>query len=406
MRISTSTMFETGTNQLGTLQTQLSRTQQQLATNRRMLTPADDPIASARALEVSQAQSINTQFATNRQNARSTLSLEDAALAGVTTLLQDAQALTITGGNGAYSASDRATIANELSGRLEDLMGLANSTDGTGGYLFGGFRSASPPFIRDASGTSYVGDQGQRQVQVGSARQIAMSDAGSAVFESNLTGNGTFVTAAALTNTGSAVVSPGAVTDATQLTRENYTLTFAVALGVTTFTITDSQNVTVPPPPALAARPYVSGEAIAFSGMTFDIAGAPADGDIVTVGPSTKQSVFETIDKLIATLRAPALDLPGKAKLRAGLAEANNNLKSALDSVLTAHASVGTRMKELDYLDSTGEDLNIQYAATLSNLQDLDMVKAISLFTQQQFSLEAAQKSFKSLTGLSLFNYL
>lgn len=406
MRISTSTMFETGTNQLGTLQAQLTRTQQQLATNRRMLTPADDPIASARALEVSQAQSVNTQFATNRQNARSTLSLEDAALAGVTSLLQDAQTLTITAGNGAYSASDRATIANELSGRLEDLVGLANSNDGTGGYLFGGFRSASPPFVRSATGTTYVGDQGQRQVQIGSARQIAMSDAGSAVFENNLTGNGTFVTTADPNNTGSAVVSIGSVTNAAQLTRDTYKLTFSVSAGVTTFTITDPLNVTVPPPPAPAARPYVSGQPIAFNGMSFEIAGVPADGDIVTAGPSTKQSVFETIDKLIATLRAPAADANGKMKLDAGLADANNNLRRALDSVLTAHASVGTRMKELDYLDSTGEDLNIQYADTLSNLQDLDMVKAISLFTQQQFSLEAAQKSFKSLTGLSLFNYL
>lgn len=406
MRISTSTMFETGTNQLGTLQAQLTRTQQQLATNRRMLTPADDPIASARALEVSQAQSVNTQFAVNRQNARSTLSLEDAALAGVTSLLQDAQTLTITAGNGAYSASDRATIANELSGRLEDLVGLANSNDGTGGYLFGGFRSASPPFVRSATGTTYVGDQGQRQVQIGSARQIAMSDAGSAVFENNLTGNGTFVTAADPNNTGSAVVSIGSVTNAAQLTRDTYKLTFSVSAGVTTFTITDPLNVTVPPPPAPAARPYVSGQPIAFNGMSFEVAGVPADGDIVTAGPSTKQSVFETIDKLIATLRAPAADANGKMKLDAGLVDANNNLRRALDSVLTAHASVGTRMKELDYLDSTGEDLNIQYADTLSNLQDLDMVKAISLFTQQQFSLEAAQKSFKSLTGLSLFNYL
>lgn len=406
MRISTSTMFETGTNQLGTLQVQLARTQQQLATNRRMLTPADDPIASARALEVSQAQSVNTQFATNRQNARSTLSLEDSALAGVTTLLQDAQTLAITAGNGAYSASDRATIANELSGRLEDLIGLANSNDGTGGYLFGGFRSASPPFVRSATGTTYVGDQGQRQVQIGSARQIAMSDAGSAVFENNLTGNGTFVVAADPNNAGSAVVSIGSVTNVAQLTRDTYKLTFSVSAGVTTFTITDPLNVTVPPPPTPATRPYVSGQPIAFNGMSFEVAGVPADGDIVTAGPSTKQSVFETIDKLIATLRAPATDANGKMKLDAGLADANNNLKRALDSVLTAHASVGTRMKELDYLDSTGEDLNIQYAATLSNLQDLDMVKAISLFTQQQFSLEAAQKSFKSLTGLSLFNYL
>jgi flagellar hook-associated protein 3 FlgL len=81
-------------------------------------------------------------------------------------------------------------------------------------------------------------------------------------------------------------------------------------------------------------------------------------------------------------------------------------MKNALDNVLTVQASVGSRMKELDNLDSTGDDLNIQYQSTLSNLQDLDMVKAISLFSQQQQTLQAAQMSFKTMSGLSLFNYI
>jgi flagellar hook-associated protein 3 FlgL len=63
-------------------------------------------------------------------------------------------------------------------------------------------------------------------------------------------------------------------------------------------------------------------------------------------------------------------------------------------------------MKELDNLDSSGEDLKLQYAATLSGLQDLDYVKAASLFAQQKTTLEAAQLSFKALSGLSLFNYI
>ena len=66
MRISTSTMYESGATRLSELQSSLMRTQQQISANRRILTPADDPVASARALEVTQSQSINKQFATNR----------------------------------------------------------------------------------------------------------------------------------------------------------------------------------------------------------------------------------------------------------------------------------------------------------------------------------------------------
>ena len=43
---------------------------------------------------------------------------------------------------------------------------------------------------------------------------------------------------------------------------------------------------------------------------------------------------------------------------------------------------------------------------TMEGLTGLDPAKAISDFTQQQFTLEAAQKSFKALSGLSLFNFI
>jgi flagellar hook-associated protein 3 FlgL len=74
--------------------------------------------------------------------------------------------------------------------------------------------------------------------------------------------------------------------------------------------------------------------------------------------------------------------------------------------VLSVQAAVGARLKELDYLDSSGDDLGLQYATTLSNLQDVDYTAAISLFTQQQTTLTAAQKSFTTMSGLSLFNYI
>ena len=86
MRISTNSIYATSTAQLGTLQSQLARTQMQLSTNKKLLAPSDDPIASARALEVTQSQSINAQYSTNRANARSALSQEEVSLNGVQSL--------------------------------------------------------------------------------------------------------------------------------------------------------------------------------------------------------------------------------------------------------------------------------------------------------------------------------
>lgn len=419
IRISTSSLYATSTTQLGTLQSQLARTQQQLSTGHRMLSAADDPIAASRALEVTQSQSINAQFASNRQNARSALSQEEVALTSVQTLVQDVQTVVVAAGNGANSASDRATYADDLQGRLDSLIALSNSSDGNGGYLFGGYKSSTVPFIQTAAGVQYQGDQGQVQLQVAASRTVAISDTGSTVFTSIPTGNGSFVTGAASTNGGNGVISAGTVSDSRQLTGHTYSIDFTVTPGtpaagpvpatpdVTTYTINDvTMGVTVPPAPAVAAQPYTSGAPISVGGMTFDVSGVPSDTDKFSVKPSDRQSMFTTLSKLIDTLRAPANTPAEKKALTAGLQEGGGNLSAALDNVLAVRSSLGTRMKEFDTLDSAGEDADIQYASTLTKLEDLDYVKAISQFTQQQTTLDAAQKSFKSMSSLSLFNYI
>jgi flagellar hook-associated protein 3 FlgL len=406
LRISTNAIYQAGTTQINTLQGQMAKTQMQLSTNKRMLTAADDPIGSAKALELTQSQSMNTQFGTNRTNAKSSLSMVDKTLSDVSGQISDIQSLIVTAGNAGYSDSDRAALATELEGRMADLLGSANTTDGTGTYLFSGYKTTTQPFTQTPSGAAYQGDQGQRTLQVGSARKMPISESGSAIFEANLTGNGTFVTQAAGTNTGSGVIAPGAVTNPTQLTGHDYAIAFQVAgtPAVTTYTVTD--NSTSPASAVLSNQPYTPGAAISFDGLSFDIKGAPANGDAFSVQPSQKQSVFTTITNLIQTLRTPASGAAGKAALTNDLNTASLNMKNALDNVLTVQASVGARLKEVDSLDSTGDDLNVQYQTTLSGLQDLDMVKAISLYTQQQQTLQAAQVSFKTMTGLSLFNYI
>ncbi|MCD2515656.1 flagellar hook-associated protein FlgL [Massilia sp. G4R7] len=410
MRISTLSIYSNATSQLNTLQSALARTQMQLSTNRRIITPADDPVASARALEVSQSKEMNSQYATNRSSARSSLSTVEGALQNAGDLLQDIQQLAVNAGNGTMVQGDRIKLATELEGRLQDLLGVANSTDGAGGYLFSGYMATTQPFNQNGTGASYQGDQGQRMLQVGASRKMPLSASGSAVFENNLTGNGTFQTQADKTNTGAAIISSGSVIDRSLAEQgKSYKLSFAVTgtPAVTTYSVVDTSVAGVETPVAgQTGIPYEAGKAISFGGISFDIKGEPADGDDFTMEPSEKQSVFTTVTNLINALKAPADGSSGKAALSNSLNTALDNLKQAHDNVLTVQASVGAHMKELDYLDSAGDDLDIQYAATLGDLQDLDVVKAISDFSQQQTTLQAAQMSFKTMSGLSLFNYL
>jgi len=404
MRISSSSIFENNTTQLNKLQSQLSKTQMQLSTMKRVVVPSDDPIAASRALEVTQSQEINEQLATNRSNARSSLNLVEQALHNATGLIQQTQTLVVNAGNGSMKLEDRLVLATELEGRLTDLLGVANTADGVGGYLFSGYRLDTQPFSRTATGAMYHGDQGQRELQVGSARKIAISDSGSSVFENNATGNGKFQTQAAGANAGTGVISSGTVTNPA-LPIHNYTISFTVA-GTPEVTTYDATDTTTVPPSAVATGTFKSGEPIAFNGISFNIEGAPANGDSFSIKPSEKQSVFETMTQLIAVLRQPAVDAAGKAALTNGLNTANDNLAAAFNNVLTVRTSVGARLKELDYLDEAGDALNEQYAKTLNDLTGLDEYEAISMFAQQQFTLEAAQKTFKAISSLSLFNFI
>lgn len=426
MRISTNTMFRMGSSRLSELQSSLIKNQQQLSTQKRVLSPADDPVAAASALVVTQSLSMNEQQSVNRQSATSALSEEESVLQNVTSLYQDVKALIVNAGNGAMEDEQRQYLAAELKGRFDELMSLANSRDGNGDYMFGGYKIDSQPFSKVATGAQYSGDQGQRFLQVSTSRQVPLNDSGTTVFEMNKTGNGTFVTQAGAANTGSGIVGTGSVTNGTALTGNSYSIDFNVApgatLGGTNTTYTVKNNTTgfymdpatglfnvAGPLPAAPAGPrvaYVSGQAIGFDGMQLDIQGAPATGDTFNVDPSGKQSIFTTLQNLLNTLNSTGEGATGQANLTNGLNTANNQIDNALDNILDVRASLGTHMKELDILSSTGDDLKIQYTTTLSNLQDVDLTKAISDFTQQQQIYSAAQQSFVKISGLSLFNYL
>ena len=403
MRISTSTFYETAGTRISDLQSELAQKQTQIASGRRIQTPSDDPVAAAAALDVKQADGVNTQFAANRDSAKNALSLQESALSRYTDILQNIKTTTIAAGDGALNDTQRKYFATQLGNDYQDLLGVANTRDSAGNFIFAGYKTSTQPFNQTATGVNYAGDQGQRLLQVSTGRQIALNDSGDAVFQNIRTGNGSFTTAAVAGNTGSGTIDQGSVTNAALLTNHNYSVVFSVSAGVTSFTATD-QSLT--PAAVVSSGTYTPGQTLAFDGLQFGVSGAPANGDSFTVAPSTNQSIFKTVSDLITTLNTPTAGVAATIKYTAGLAVANGNVSTALDNALTVRASGGARLKELDTLDSEGADRSLQYASRLSSLQDLDYAKAITALTQQQVTLQAAQQSFAKIANLSLFDYI
>lgn len=435
MRISTNTLYETGiAGILERQQTQL-KLQQQLSSGRRILTPSDDPIAAASVLEVTQAKGVNEQYQVNIGNARTSLLQEEQALGDITRLLQDVKTLAVNAGNAVLHDDDRESLADALQGQYQELLGMANRTDGNGLYLFSGYRGGTQPFSETAPGVvAYNGDEGQRLIQIAASRRLAVSDSGSAIFQAINEGNGAFTAAAAVGNTGAGIISPGNVTNPlawnTAGNPKDFSINFhvdsSVTPPVTTYDIIDNvNNVSLLTGAAPAAgpylRPYVDGAAIPLktvappdtNGTPFDygaevaIAGAPADGDTFAVQAAATRDVFSTIHDLITVLRTGQSGGPVPvAAYQNGLNTAMTNIDNALNNVLTVRASTGIRLRELDTAENSAVDIGLNHEANLSRLQDLDYARAISELTREQNYLEAAQKSYLRITSLRLFDFM
>jgi flagellar hook-associated protein 3 FlgL len=116
--------------------------------------------------------------------------------------------------------------------------------------------------------------------------------------------------------------------------------------------------------------------------------------------------IFATLSSLVSLLNTPISDAASQATLTSGLASAMSSLSSSVDNVLNIRASVGNKLNELDALDIAGSDRDLQYSKSLSDIQDTDYASALSDLAKQQTIMEAAQKSFVSMTSLSLFKLI
>lgn len=141
-------------------------------------------------------------------------------------------------------------------------------------------------------------------------------------------------------------------------------------------------------------------------GANVVLSGQPANGDAFAIVPSTNQSIFTTLRSAINTLTTGIGGAYTSTEFSNRLAESLGGIDQALENVNKVRSAVGSSLKELDSLASSGEDLKLQYSSSISALQDLDYTKAITDISQKKMQLEAAQLSFKQISQLSLFSLL
>jgi len=398
MRISTSMMYDLSTAGMAEQQSALYKTQQQMSTGRRILSASDDPSAASSALRISQGLAVTAQQQSNQQSANNTLAQSESALGSAGDLLQSAGSLLLSAQNATMSSSDRAAVALQLDGLLQQMTSLANSRDGAGGYLFAGYSETTQPFVAGAGGVAYNGDDGVRQLEVAPGRQLGITANGADTFMRIKTGNGVFATAAAATNGGTAIIDSGSVTNPAALTGHAYQVVFSVAGASSTYDVLDTTAGTT----VSSGNAYATGSAISVAGMQFSISGQPANGDSFSAQPSGNQSVFKTLADGIAALKSGSNNAVRTSDVNAVLA----NLYQAQDNVSLARSALGSNMTELSTLTGVSGTAVVSQKARLSDLQDLDYAAAATDLSARQTALQASQQTFAKLSKLSLFNYL
>ena len=289
MRISTSMIFQTGVSTLQKQTQQLVHTQQQVLTGRRILSPSDDPIAAARALEVSQAQSLNKAYVTNQGAARDSLGLVENKLAAVEDIVISVRTRAVEAGSGSLAPSDLKAIATDVRASFDAMLSLANSQNGTGEFIFSGYQADTQPFTGNLNGVSYQGDDGQRTLQLSPTRIMSVSNAGSEVFNGVRAPAGKFFAVPGSPNGGTGYVADAQTTGTYDGTRYN------VAWDGSNFNVTNAATG--------AAVVSQSGPTLTFGAVQLEMAGTPSAGDVFEVAP--RANVFNMYTNMVRALENP-----------------------------------------------------------------------------------------------------
>ncbi|WP_437560000.1 flagellar hook-associated protein FlgL [Acidithiobacillus sulfuriphilus] len=427
MRVSTQQFYSTSLTGMLNQQSTLNNLSQQLSTGNALGNPADNPVANAQVLNLSAKLSNLGAYQQANQSSQQDLQLSSSVLQSVNSLISQVQQLAVQMNNATVSAQDRQNAATAMTGNLQQLVQLANTQNANGQYVFAGSQSGTQPFQLQANGNvQYMGDGAQKSLMIGPGLNMPVSEAGSAVFMDVPAGNGSFTVSAAAANSGSSgtatmgpgsVLDPGAASQQLVVQQSQYQITFAAsgtAYSITSGTGTvGSAGWNASSGTVVSGASYTPGQSIgipATSGgvnfLSVPVAGTPVAGDSFTIAASQPQSIFQTFSDLQQALSSMGSG-PGANTQRAqAISNVLANLNQAQTQVLSTQSSIGARLQQAQSVSSLNSSLTLQFQTQQGNLADISYPQVITQYQQSLTALQASQKAFAQVQGLSLFQYI
>jgi flagellar hook-associated protein 3 FlgL len=437
MRIATSTVYDSQYQQIDTLYAQYQQQAMQLSTGKSLNVPSDNPTVIAQDLAVRADNSVQTQVSQNLTNLNNQLTAVDGALSTLTNIMQSARSLAIEGAQTAITSAQQQQIAGQVDQLLQEAIGVAN-TQYDGKYVFAGTAvpasgalvqgTGSPVSAVTSQGNDVVQSQelpGGQLVATGVTLQQAFNynaaNGSPSVFQTlidlrDTLQNGSIVDQSAQSvNLQGQYINPGVTTIAQLVTGAIPQIlatplqpdsTGNVTINIADGTNTSGVNVTLTPGMTLNAAIAAMNAAAAPLGVTAAFNTQTQQISFTgTSGPFTITDVPSTGATNSGNFTA-AFGLTQQADVTNNLSTQLGGIDNATQALLSARATIGATIQTVANLSSTTSTRINNDTTVQSNLEDTDIAKVTSQYTQTQTVLQAAYATTSRLEGKTLMDYI
>jgi len=432
MRISTSQQFDQQTYALDTLNAEQANYAQQLSSGKSLTYPSDNPAQIAEDISFRTDITVQTQVGNNLSSTQQQLTTVDSALANVTGVLQSARSLAVQGASDTLTPAQEQAIATQVDQLLQETVGFAN-TQYAGQYVFAG--TAAPTALpvqtvgSPISAVTFGGNEvpqtqtlpdGQSittSVTMRQAFNYASPDGSPDVFQTLINLRNTLQKQQVVDESSSQVnVAGQSISNATTVAQ----LIGPPALMQTPLTADSTGNVSI----AIAGGNSPGGVTVTFlPGDT--VANVIAKINAQTAATGVTASFNPQTEKLQLSGTGPftVTDVPSAGATNSGnfttafglqtTATLVNNLSRQIGDIdkvtnvlLDARANVGATIQRVQGLSSATSTTITNDTAVQSGIEDADIAKVTTQFTQTQTALQAAYGTTTRLEQKSLFDYL
>jgi flagellar hook-associated protein 3 FlgL len=348
----------------------LQTAQTQIASGKRILKPSDDPVATAKALNLRTVLRDNSQFMENIDNATGWMTSSEAAVNDMVSLLIELKEAAVSGADDTKGEPERAAIAEQVENLLESLIDMANTRYGDR-YVFAGTHTLTRPYSESrtvgAEGFSFVDDEwmdlGYARIEAGS---VSVSDGLGGVFTEGVDYEIDYAAGRIRRLAG------GSMT-----TGSPYTISYT------------SENITdvvlnVPDTAGLVNREIAQGiyEPINIGGE-----------DLLNSGTDLFALLINVRDALYRN---------DGAAVSASL----DGIDAAIDQVDTGLGSLGALHRSFELTRGRLETENTNLQSLISKLEDADIAEVAMKLQNKQTAYEAALAAAASIMNTNLLNYL